>query len=310
MLSHKFKTAYINSLSNHFPSFYDDVSEYGNPQSANCIYFIPGINGVPGQIRFALPAASRFFGTDVYIKGLYLPEFSCRLPVWEKYTIQNLYKKIKQITNDLTALTERYGKVRVFCSSNGFYDFYAAANNMNSKTLNSITLFWVAAAPDKFENNVWERLFFKLNGFTHNNHRWTAFPNHNYLRWFNPETKHEHLCTAQKPHKHFYKHDIESRFYLHGSLWAYMSADCFSECLSHLLHNAKGKLSVPTYILAAENDGYWQNKTREEMRQVMEKYIEKPTILFRPTSHLWIAAPEYIYELLETSSVATPIEHF
>lgn len=299
MLARQFKTAYIHSLSNHFRSFYDDVHEYGNPHSTHCIYFIHGIDGAPGQIRFALPAASRFFHTDIYVKGLYTPPFSARNAIWEKYTIANLDTRIAKIVEDLTALAERYGKVMVFCSSNGFYDFYAAASQFNATTRASLTLFWVACAPDRFADTHWEKIFFRLNGHVHQDYRWMALPNSNYLRWLNPEVPYRHRCHAQTPPKYFYKHDMESRFFLYGSLWSYFSIGCFNDCLAHLTSHSTEKLKMPTYVLAAEYDGYWQGKDLASMKEMMGRYIENPIVLSRPTSHLWVAAPEHVYALLQ-----------
>jgi hypothetical protein len=93
MLSKQFKAAYLNSISNNFSSFYDNVNEYGNPNSENCIYFIYGTDGAPGQVRFGLPAVSRYFNNDFYLKGLYIPEFCSRKVTWEKYTVENIEKK-------------------------------------------------------------------------------------------------------------------------------------------------------------------------------------------------------------------------
>ena len=65
MLSEQFKKAYFDSLTNNFCSFYDDIDEYDNRDAVHCIYFINGINGAPGKIRFALPDASRFFNRNL-----------------------------------------------------------------------------------------------------------------------------------------------------------------------------------------------------------------------------------------------------
>jgi hypothetical protein len=303
MLSEQFKSAYLTSLTNNFRSFYDDVHEYGNPKSSHCIYFIHGTDGAPGQIRFSLPAASRFFNADMYVKGLFTPEFSCRNPIWEKYSVANLEKKVATIINDLNILAQRYSTVMVFCSSNGFYDFYAATAGLSAATKASLKLFWVACAPDRFEDTHWEGLFFRLNGFVHKDCSWVALPNSNYLRWFNPEVPYRYKCRAQKPYKYLYKHDIESRFFMYGSLWSYFSITCFNDCLSYLTNHSNEKLTIPTYVLTAEYDGYWQGKTMSDMRQIMQRYIENPIILSRPTSHLWIAAPEHVYALLQKALV-------
>ncbi len=298
-LADTFKNAYLASLGNSFRSFYDDLHEYGDPKANNCIYFIHGIDGSPGQIRFALPAASRFFHLDIYIKALYTPEFSCLNPIWDKYTKANLDIKVSKITEDLTELATRFGKVMVFCSSNGFYDFYAAFSRLSADTKAALTLCWVACAADHFDDTRWEPIFYKLNGFVHGDNRWVALPNNNWLGWFNREAPYRHRSKAQKPTKHFYKHDIESRFYSHGSLWSYFSLACFNECLAHLISQSRERLTIPTYVLAAEYDGYWKGKTLPERQEIIEKYIERPVMLVRPTSHLWVASPEYVYTLFE-----------
>lgn len=299
MLANQFKNAYLSSLSNHFRSFYDDMHTYGDVNAKHCIYFIHGTDGAPGQIRFALPAANRFFGLDVYVKGLFNPEFSCRAPIWEKYTRANLDKKITTIVQDLTALSRRYGKVLVFCSSNGFYDIYAAYGGLDSATKAALTLFWVACAPDHFDDTAWEAVFYRINGLRYNHHRWVALPNSNYLRWFNPEAPYRHRSKAQQPPKYFYKHDMESRFYALGTLWSYFSISCFNDCLKHLISQSQEKITIPTYVLAAEQDGYWQGKNMAAMTDIMQKYISQPIILKRPTSHLWVAAPEHVYVMLQ-----------
>lgn len=35
------------------------------------------------------------------------------------------------------------------------------------------------------------------------------------------------------------------------------------------------------------------------MKTVTQRYIEKPVFFVRPTSHLWVAAPEHIYAALK-----------
>lgn len=298
-LSAQFKAAYLASLTSSFRSFYDDMHEYGDIKANNCIYFIHGIDGSPGQVRFALPAASRFFHLDVYIKGLYTPEFSCRSPIWDKYTRANLDRKVAKITEDLTKLASRFGKVSVFCSSNGFYDFYAAYPRLSVDTKAALTLCWVACAADHFDDTRWERIFFRLNGFVHGNNRWVALPNNNWLGWLNPEVPYRHRSKAEKPGKCFYKQDMESRFFSHGSLWSYFSLGCFNDCLDYLISQSCEKLTIPTYVLAAEYDGYWKSKTLPERQRVIEKYVENPVMLLRPTSHLWVASPEHVYTLFE-----------
>lgn len=306
MRSEQFKAAYLHSISNNFSSFYDNVSEYGNPNSENCMYFIYGTDGSPGQARFGLPAVSRYFNDDFYLKGLHVPEFSSKKAIWEKYTIENIEKKTIKIVDDLTALTQRYGKIMVCCSSSGFYDFYAALARLSTSVHALLTVFWVACAPDHFEDFYLEKIMFKLNGFVDKKHRWVAFPNTNLLHWYNPETSYRNISQVQRPHKYFYKHDIESRFYIYRMLWSYCSLSCFNECLSYLTNQSSIKLTMPTYILAAQYDGYWQGKTILDMHTIAERYIEKPVFLVRPTSHLWVASPEHLYALLQSALSVSP----
>jgi len=94
---------------------------------------------------------------------------------------------------------------------------------------------------------------------------------------------------------------MESRFFKYGSLWSYFSIGCFNDCLSYLTSHSNDKLDIPAYVMAAEYDGYWQGKTMQDMRKIMERYIEKPVILSHPTSHLWIAAPEHVFALLQNA---------
>ena len=55
MLTNKFIKDYKRTLKEDHHCFYDDINEYGNRDSDLAFYFIQGINGVPGQVRFALP---------------------------------------------------------------------------------------------------------------------------------------------------------------------------------------------------------------------------------------------------------------
>ena len=67
-------------------NFYDDLEQVGNPQTCTeAFYFIPGFNGTPGQARFGLPSLVKKFGHNIFLKGLYLEEFSSRRPTWMKY---------------------------------------------------------------------------------------------------------------------------------------------------------------------------------------------------------------------------------
>jgi hypothetical protein len=107
-LAPRFIAAYLRSLSD-YRLFYDDVAEIGSPDRAKyAFYFVPGISGSPGQMRFALPSLSRTFGSRVYMKGLDVPAFGTSVPVWDKYTVPNTERKLTQLRQDLTALLHRF----------------------------------------------------------------------------------------------------------------------------------------------------------------------------------------------------------
>jgi pimeloyl-ACP methyl ester carboxylesterase len=303
MFQSHFKKAYLNSLEHSTRFFYDDFCEYGSYEHAkNALYFIPGINGTPGQIRFTFPSLMREFGQDTYIKCLYLPEFSATQPVWEKYTIENVEKKRQQIIKDITALLKRFDTLRVFCSSNGFYDFIAALSDIPKKDQKRLRLYWAAAAPDRFHPNTWFNRFYKLNGFIHNNHRWAAFPNHNMLKWLNTETGLTHVFKHQGTSLKLYKHQLESRFKTCGTYWAYASIECFNDCLTYLLKKAKAPIDIPTRILVASADGYWNGFTTTEIEKTLQRYIKNPTFIFKPTSHLWVVRPDYLDDLVNDAT--------
>jgi hypothetical protein len=82
-----------------------------------------------------------------------------------------------------------HDEVTVIASSNGFYDFIHAYDELNdARAGKRLTLLWGTCAPDRFEEPVREPIFYRMNGFVHNGRRWMAFPNHNLLRFVNPET--------------------------------------------------------------------------------------------------------------------------
>ena len=155
-----FRERYLRSLDD-YRFFYDDVTALGDRDDAEHIfYFVPGINGTPGQMRFVLPSLTRVFGSRIYFKALHLPEFSARRPTWEKYTIANLDRKLAQLRADLAQLLARHERVTVIASSNGFYDFAAAAGAFPPEELRErVHLIWGACAPDHFEPTPWERVF-------------------------------------------------------------------------------------------------------------------------------------------------------
>ena len=97
----QFREKYLRSL-HDLRFFYDDVAEIGNAETAeHAFYFVPGINGTPGQMRFLLPSLIRVYGNNVYLKSLHLPEFSARVATWEKYTVENINRKLARLREDL-----------------------------------------------------------------------------------------------------------------------------------------------------------------------------------------------------------------
>ena len=234
-----FKNQYLKSLHRDFRFYYDDIHEYGDRRkSKHAFYFVPGINGTPGQIRFAFPAIGRHFAPNTFIKCLYLPEFSAQKPIWEKYTIANVVKKKWKIADDLNEMTDIPGKIYVVASSNGFYDFLHAYDSISNAAKEKIILIWTACAPDHYNSAVFHKLFYKINGFKFNDHEWVAFPNSNILKFINPETSTTYTGTYNGQSKTYFKTDLESRFCCFNTNWYYLSISCYNQCLSHILKNA------------------------------------------------------------------------
>jgi len=298
ILTKKFIKKYIDAIKNDYRYFYDDIDEYGNVNSDTAFYFIEGINGVPGQIRFALPSIFKKFGKNIYIKCCYLKEFSCKELIWDKYTIKNIDKKRDKIASDLNKMAKKYKEIKIVVSSNGFYDFLYAYPKLNKKTLTKSQLFWVAVAPDNFKPTKWQNFFYKLNGFKKDNFTWFAFPNTKFFEFLNPEFKTEHKWAYKGMKKKFYKNDLELRFKCFGVRWCYASIECFSSFLSHILKNSKYPIDIESYILVATNDGYWQGKSIKEINKHIDKYILNKKIIYKKASHLWVLMPENITELL------------
>ena len=221
-------------------------------------------------------------------------------PIWDKYTEKNLDKKRQIIINDLKALSERYDEVIIVASSNGFYDFVSAYDELTQTVSpTKLKLLWSACAPDHFNNSKWEDVFYPINGFTHNNNRWIAYPNHNWLKFINPETTTKFNWRYGAQRKTIYKVDLESRFIYFNLYWAYVSIDCFNKMLQHNLRHFSKPMVLETHVLIASKDGYWQKCTKDEILTVINKYVNPTSTLFKDTSHLWIAAPEYLSELTE-----------
>ena len=299
MLREHFRKRYIESLG-FYKHFYDDINEYGNPAGARKVfYFIPGISGAPGQIRFAFPSLTRRYGADIYVRCCHLPEFSATRPIWEKYTHPNIDRKRDVIARDLADLLALHGEVTVMASSNGFYDFVHAWGEMNDPAAaRRLKLLWAACAPDRFEEGAWEPALFALNGLVHNGHRWIAYPNHNLLRFINPETTTSFKWRHESQSKTFFKVDLESRFICFNLYWDYISVSCFNEMLAHMVRNVRRPIDVETRVLVAANDGFWQGRGRDDVMAAVGRYVSPTTVTFKNASHLWVVAPENLTELL------------
>jgi len=155
------------------------------------------------------------------------------------------------------------------------------------------------AAPDRFEESRWEGLFFGLNGFVINGHRWFAYPNHNLLRFINPEMTTSFTWSYEALRKTFYKIDLESRFVCFNLYWDYISIGCFNEILEHLVTGANRVLPIETHVLVAANDGFWQGRGEAEVREVISRYVAPKTMMLKDASHLWVATPENATALLQ-----------
>jgi hypothetical protein len=292
----EFQRTYLASL-RQYQHFYDDFSEYGHAGSArHAFYFIPGINGTPGQIRFAFPSLIKRFGRDLYIRGCFLPEFSALRPMWEKYTIANVLKKRAQISRDLEEMLGRFSRVNVLVSSNGLYDFVAIWNCLPAGAARRLRLLWVACAPDQFGSSFWVDVFYRLNGFTLDGCRWAAVPNSNWLRWLNPETNTHLNWSHGFQRRVFFKEDIESRFHLGGLCWDYVSPECFSRGLELVTRAHREPLDVEAYVLAGTRDGYWYGTPPGSMKATLDRYLARQTVVMRPASHLWVVTPDHLTE--------------
>lgn len=293
-----FIKAYERSLEVHYRYFYDDFNEYGNKEARQAIYFIGGIGGVPGQIRFAFPSIIKYFGTDIYIRSLSLKEFSAKEMIFNKYTLENMDKRREKIVADLNGMGEKYQSITIVASSNGFYDFLYAYAGLSRQVLSKSELIWCAVAPDHFEATRWEGFFYRINGFTKDGHRWFAFPNANWLEAFNPELKLTHQWKFQGIKKTFYKYDLEFRFRCLGLWWGYTSVDCFNAMLSYMIKKSVYPINMKSYILVATNDGYWQGKTKNDIERHLNRYLSRKQAIYKPSSHLWLLMPEHISQLL------------
>lgn len=299
MAAENFIRSYGRSLKQTYRFFYDDLGEYGNKDAEHVFYFIGGIGGVPGQIRFAFPSIIKKWGTDIYIKSLYLKEFSANEFIWNKYTLKNIEKKKEKIIQDLNNLAKKHKRVTIICSSNGFYDFLFAYPKLNKEFLKKAELVWCAVAPDHFKNTKWENFFYKINGFEKDSHRWFAFPNVNLMKYLNPELKMTHKWKYRLQKKTFYKNDLEFRFKHKGLWWGYASISCFNALLKYMTEKSKYPIGIKSYILVASNDGYWQGKSISEIEAHLNKYLTNKKVIYRNASHLWLLMPENITALLD-----------
>ncbi len=299
VFSRRFKQRYLESLRD-YRFFYDDVTEIGNPDEARHVfYFVPGMNGTPGQMRFMLPSLTRVFGSRIYLKALHLPEFSAHAPTWEKYSLANVDRKIEQLQEDLHALMDRFERFVVVCSSNGFYDFSAAVQAFDAAEIESrAQVIWGACAPDEFGGSGWEKVFFPLNGFVHEGHRWWAYPNNNLLTMMNPE-----VCTSftwrDGPSRLLRKIDLESRFQLGGLEWDYVSPSQLADAAKHAVAKIRRPWRAPAEALVAANDGYWQGTPHEKIEEHIRRYLPHAHCDFKPNSHLWVVNPSNATELFE-----------
>lgn len=301
ILTDRFLDRYHESLFN-YRHFYDDLDEYGNPETCNEVfYFISGMSGTAGQIRFGLPSILKRFGNKIYAKCLHLDEFSHHRPTWTKYTEDNLHKRRQKIVQDLLELCERFPRVRVVTSSTGFYDFLGSFQKLGAIE-DQLILYWLSSAPDQVSRSIWESYFYRLNGFTYDGMKWYAYPNHSLLKCFNPE------CGTNIHWRHgqqkniFYKNDVESRFSYLGMQWDYVSTECFNFILQDnldIFRRIGRKVEFETHVLAATRDGFWDDSSPEVILATVDKYIGKRRILFKETSHLWAVTPENLFELLE-----------
>lgn len=298
VFARRFRREYLRSLRDH-RFFYDDVAEIGNATEArHAFYFVPGINGTPGQMRFLMPAIARVFGSRIYMKALHLPEFSAHVPTWEKYTTANVDRKLAQLRADLADMLARFDRFAVLCSSNGLYDFLAAADAFPAAVLESrIELAWGACAPDRIEpSSPWEKIFSPLNGFVHEGHRWFAYPNHNAFTVLNPETSTTFAWADSSP-RALHKVDLESRFRCGGLQWDYVSPSQLSAAVQHVVAQIRRPWRAPSEAVVAANDGYWQGASRPDVEATVRRYLPRVHCEFKPNSHLWVVNPSNITEL-------------
>ena len=285
-----------------YKNFYDDLEQVGNPETCTeAFYFIPGFNGTPGQMRFGLPSLIRNFGPDIFLKSLYLEEFSCKRPTWMKYNGPHLQLRRQKIIRDLEEMSARFPRIRIITSSTGFYDFLAVHSQVRRNGCEHI-LYWVSCAPDQVSRPVSQNVFYAVNGFTYEGNRWYAYPNQQLLRLINPECSTRKRWRHKRQRKVFFKNDLESRFFCYGLLWDYTSWDCITQMLKNNLdeYRSNGRpIELETHVMAATKDGFWDDSRPEVIEKTLDKYLLNKRVIYKPTSHLWVVTPENITDLIE-----------
>jgi hypothetical protein len=311
-----FLARYRRSLAD-YRLFYDDVAEVGNPdQATHAFYYVPGISGSPGQLRLALPSLVRVFGPRIFAKGLNAADFSATRPIWEKYTVENTDRKLEQLRADLRVMLDRFEHFVVVCSSNGLYDFLAAASGFLPGELEQRThLLWASCAPDRYEPTVWERLFFPLNGLLYGGHRWFAYPNHDALRFVNPEATSSFVWHDAHQLQRLRKADVESRFRSLSLEWDYVSTSQLGHIASYVTSRIMRPWDAPAEVLIAADDGYWQDASSAMVQNVVRRYVPRARCAVRPGTHVSVVSPGNLMELFvrvrsalaETRSCPRPV---
>lgn len=298
LLSRLFRQRYLESLS-YYRWFYDDLDTYGPADAERAFYFVPGFNGVPGQIRYVFPSLMRLLGNRIHIKCLSVPAFASHRPIWDKYSTDNVDTKRSAIIADLGRLLANHSQVTVLCSSSGFYDFLGAMNEWSDAAAERrLRLAWAPCAPDRFFPSPWESLLFPLNGLVENGFRWFAYPNNWVLRWANPEIPPRHRWSHERQTRVLYKPDIESRFVVFGMLWDYLSIGCFGTMIQHMLSFVRRRLDIETHVLVAKDDGFWQGRSVDEIDATLNRYLTNFQATYKASSHLWALTPDHFTEAM------------
>jgi hypothetical protein len=297
-LSRHFQERYLESLQDG-RLFYDDVTEVGNPAAANFVfYFVPGINGTPGQMRLVLPSLTRVFGSRIYLKALHVPEFSAQRPTWEKYTAANIDRKLTQLRADLEQLLARYNRVTVIALSTGFYDFAAAAAALAPAARRErMHVLWSGCAPDQIKRSDWERVFFPLSGFVHRGHRWFACPSQCTVPPCHPESI---GAFGQGPTAG------ESRFRCLGVQWKYVSTSQLNAAVRHVVRRIGAPLDLPATALIGGSERAWQGPNREWAERRVRQYLPRCQFAYRPAPQLWSENPPWTMEPLARLKRAWP----